>query len=162
MLVSSNLLRNSPNNNTARLKAWKLTFTSLGIDIRDFNQSFIQTIFPSYAGEQLDWFNYLDSHSEDDPRLRQLDYDIMFALDALGGNRAFFETEGGYLGYCPIRTAPGDQVYGLCGSSSPVILRQAEEYHINVGTCYVAGLINGEASAFLELDGRKVKRLCLR
>jgi hypothetical protein len=162
ILVSSNLLQNSLNNNTARLKAWELTFASLGIDIWDFDQSFIQTIFPGYAGEQLDWFNYLDSHSEDDPRLRQLDYDTMFALDALGGNRAFFKTEGGYLGYCPIRTAPGDQVYVLCGSSSLVILRQVEEYYVNVGTCFVAGLMNGEASVFLELDGRKVEKLCLR
>jgi Heterokaryon incompatibility protein (HET) len=161
MLVSSNLVQNSLKNNTARLKAWELTFASLGIDIWDFNQSFIQIIFPGYAGKQLDWFYYLDSHSEDDPRLRQLDFDTMFALDALDGNRAFFKTEGGYLGYCPIRTAPGDQVYVLCGSSSPVILRQVEEYYVNVGTCYVAGLMNGEASVFLELDGRKVERLCL-
>jgi hypothetical protein len=86
----------------------------------------------------------------------------MFALNALDGNRAFFKTEGGYLGYCPIRTAPGDQVYVLCSSSSPVILKEVKEYYVHVKTCCVAGLMNGEAFVFLELNGRKDERLCLR
>jgi hypothetical protein len=86
----------------------------------------------------------------------------MFALNALNRNRAFFKTEGGYLGYCLIGTAPGDQVYVLCSSSSPVILKEVKEYYVHVRTCYVTGLMNGEAFVFLELNGRKVERLCLR
>lgn len=67
-----------------------------------------------------------------------------------------FEFEGGYLGSAPQDVEIGDVVCVLNGSQYPVILRPLpDDLFEFVGTCFVLGLMKGEARAFLS-TGRRV------
>ncbi|KAH8602924.1 heterokaryon incompatibility protein-domain-containing protein [Bisporella sp. PMI_857] len=62
--------------------------------------------------------------------------------------RAFFTTDNGYIGLCPVASQPGDQVIVALGADNPLILRLAngsEHYHQVVGECYLHGMMHGEA-----------------
>jgi hypothetical protein len=61
--------------------------------------------------------------------------------------RVFATTSLGYIGAFPERAQVGDQVCVALGSSTPLLLRpiSGEKHYRLVGSCYVAGLMNGEA-----------------
>ena len=60
--------------------------------------------------------------------------------------RSFFKTREGYIGLAPRNAQPEDQVCFLLGCSMPMLLRPTanSQYQV-VGSCYVHGLMNGEA-----------------
>jgi hypothetical protein len=56
----------------------------------------------------------------------------------------------------------GDLIAILKGCSVPVVLRRHEDYYIHIGTCFVPGLMKGEAQLLLN-DGRaKVEEIRIR
>lgn len=83
----------------------------------------------------------------------------------------FFITNEMSIGLGPTTTKVGDEVWIVCGGSLPLILRREEsetamngnlngngngddmeERHILVGTCYLDGIMDGEAAENLERD----------
>ena len=60
--------------------------------------------------------------------------------------RSFVTTCEGYMGLAPRNAQPGDQVCVLLGCDVPMLLRPAanSQYEV-VGSCYVHGLMDGEA-----------------
>lgn len=73
----------------------------------------------------------------------------------------FFLSLDGYLGFCPPKTLPTDEVYILKGCGTPVILRTVDNHCEFVGTCFMPDSINAEAKTFLECKKREVQSLCL-
>lgn len=61
-------------------------------------------------------------------------------------NRAVFITGSGHFGLGPYFAAQNDVVSVLYGSRFPVVLRPIGEDFIFLGTCYVDGIMHGEAS----------------
>lgn len=59
--------------------------------------------------------------------------------------RAFFITESGYMGLGPLGMRQGDIVSVILGASTPLLIRDENEYHRLVGQCFVWGLMDGEA-----------------
>jgi hypothetical protein len=64
--------------------------------------------------------------------------------NALRGHRIFYTKEG-YIGIGPPGVHEGDLVTVLHRINVPVLLREAESHFVLVGTCYVAGITDGEA-----------------
>jgi hypothetical protein len=80
---------------------------------------------------------------------RTLHWDIDTEIIRTYTSRKLFRTKAGYLGAA--RTVlPGDLVCILFGCNFPVLLRPKENYCVYVGPCYVVGLMNGEAMAYLK------------
>jgi hypothetical protein len=75
---------------------------------------------------------------------------------------SYFETEDGYLGLAPHGTLPGDIVGILKGYRAPVILRRRGDHYVFVGTCFVLGLMYGEARALAEEGRAKIDVFELR
>lgn len=65
----------------------------------------------------------------------------------------FFETSDGYLGLAPLSSCPGDIVCMIKWFGVPVILRGVGSHYAFIGSCFVLGLMNGEAAQIL--DSRK-------
>ena len=59
-------------------------------------------------------------------------------------------TRDGYIGMFPPRVVEDDIVCILKGSSVPTVLRKVGSHYIHVGTCFVAGLMNGEAEKLIQ------------
>ena len=80
---------------------------------------------------------------------RALIWDIDAEIIHTYTSRKLFRTKAGYLGAA--RTVlPGDLACILFGCNFPVLLRPKENYYIYVGPCYVVGLMDGEAMAYLK------------
>lgn len=43
----------------------------------------------------------------------------------------------------------GDFICTLLGCPFPVVLREIDGHFVNIGTCFILGLMNGEAAAML-------------
>jgi hypothetical protein len=54
-------------------------------------------------------------------------------------------TRKGYLGLVSDVTAVGDIISVFHGGDVPFVIRKAEEHHLLIGTCYVHGIMSGEA-----------------
>lgn len=64
-----------------------------------------------------------------------------------------FTTAYGRIGMGPAQLDVGDEVWVLSGTNLPVMLRPQEADHSShVGTCFVAGMMDGEVSGLLEQD----------
>jgi hypothetical protein len=64
-----------------------------------------------------------------------------------------FTTAYGRIGMGPAQLDVGDEVWVLSGTNIPVLLRPQEaDYSCHVGTCFVAGMMDGEVSSLLEQD----------
>jgi hypothetical protein len=61
-----------------------------------------------------------------------------------------FYTKKGYLGYRPKVLEEGDLICVFPNCRLPIALRKVEDYYHLVGTCFVLGLIDGEAAKILE------------
>lgn len=61
-------------------------------------------------------------------------------------NRSFIKTSEGYIGLASRHTQPGDLISVLLGCRTPMILRPTTDSRYQVvGSCYVHGLMDGEA-----------------
>jgi hypothetical protein len=65
-------------------------------------------------------------------------------------NRRLMTTTNGYLGLRPVKAEKGDIMCILLGSSRPIALGPSGERYLIVGDCYVHGIMEGEAMAWLE------------
>jgi hypothetical protein len=77
---------------------------------------------------------------------------MMFTAQALYGKK-LVTTENGYLGLGVNAIQPGDKVFILLGSKSPVALRPSPDGYKVVGEMYLQGVMNGEAMKWLEQGG---------
>lgn len=77
-------------------------------------------------------------------------------LEKIGAH--FLETEDGYLGIAPRGVLPGDSVVVVKGYRAPLILRRDGENHIFIGSCFVLGLMMGQARKWDEA-GKVVPKL---
>jgi hypothetical protein len=73
-----------------------------------------------------------------------------------------FYTPDGYVGCGPRYVLPGDKVCLLDKCSLPVILRSQGSGWVNVGTCYVYGLSDGEPAGMVESGALKVDNFRIR
>jgi hypothetical protein len=80
------------------------------------------------------------------------DYDQ--AIFAASHNRRFFTTQGGHVGVGPKVGESGDVVVILYGSRAPCVLRRRGEHYKFLGTCYVDGIMDGEAVHQHRAEGR--------
>jgi len=69
----------------------------------------------------------------------------------------FAETQNGYIGLFPPLVTKGDILCILKGCSVPVVLRKTGSQYVHVGTCYVAGLMNGEAKGLVTTSQVKIE-----
>ena len=65
-------------------------------------------------------------------------------------HRKLLTTKGGYLVLGPESAQSGDTIAVLFGCQVPVIVRQHADHYEFIGTCYVHGIMQGEA--LVELD----------
>lgn len=89
------------------------------------------------------------SRSEEEVSAVTAEWSRTFVQQAVPRKSRLFEFEGGYLGLAFQDVAIGDVVCVVNGSQYPVILRKLQNYLFEfVGTCFVLGLMKGEARAF--------------
>lgn len=99
------------------------------------------------------------SRDEDELFAMTLEWSRTLSEQGVPKASRLFEFEGGYLGLGLQDVEIGDVVCVLNGSQYPVILRPLEDDLFEViGTCFVLGLMKGEAQAFLS-TGRRVFHL---
>jgi hypothetical protein len=72
-----------------------------------------------------------------------------------------FQTSGGYLGLSGKIMLAEDIICVVQGCTYPVILRKIEDYDVNVGTCYVLSLMQGEAAELLETSEKQFRRFTI-
>jgi len=144
------------------IDATSYNFMSSDFGSKYFNHALVQGFFPEFNGPSRNWWYELMrvDDSKADAALANLTLDL--AAHTVSRNR-FFETEDGHLGLCPPEAISGDLVYMVHGCESPVILRKAGNgvHYVVVGTCHIAGLMNGEAVEYLK-SGKQYERLYLR
>lgn len=69
-----------------------------------------------------------------------------YALGMMLYYAALVTSKAGYLGWGPPGMQKEDLVCVLYGCAMPVILRKVDDHHyIHIGSCWVLGLMNGEA-----------------
>jgi hypothetical protein len=94
----------------------------------------------------------LDGHyNEDTLKKSRYDHALYVAMRA----RRFFVTKAGSMGLGTPTMEAGDIVAVLYGCGLPVVLRAHGEYHTVLGTCYVDGIMDGEAVRKFHAQGRK-------
>jgi hypothetical protein len=72
------------------------------------------------------------------------------------------ETDDGYLGLAPKGTLPGDKIAILKDCPVPMVLRKVENYYVNIGSCYIVGLMEGEAAAWVANGRPIVEQISIR
>ncbi|XWW99289.1 hypothetical protein V2A60_007298 [Cordyceps javanica] len=77
-------------------------------------------------------------------------------IQGLAHYHCIFSTEDGYIGLCPKNSKVDDLVCVLAGCRMPVVLRRQDTHYLHVGTCFVLGLMDGEAA---ELVGNSKRRM---
>jgi len=75
-----------------------------------------------------------------------------------GDHARLFETDRGYVGLGPCYVQAGDTVAILKGLDAAVLLRKQGDKWLNVGICFVEGLMKGEAREFLAGGKAKIQR----
>jgi hypothetical protein len=84
-------------------------------------------------------------------------------------SRCIITSERGYIGLAPLKTEKGDELCILQDCGVPVVLRrasqqgqavgEANEQYTLVGTTYIVGLMNGEASEYVKSGDAVVKMI---
>ncbi|CAK4034187.1 Hypothetical predicted protein [Lecanosticta acicola] len=76
----------------------------------------------------------------------------MLSQNIAAMRRRLCTTKQGYIGLCPERAIPGDEIYALYGGPAPMFLRHCGSsedgevtYHFALGHGYLHGLMDGEA-----------------
>jgi hypothetical protein len=123
-----------------------------------YPESFFDIFFP---GESFDRDEFLAN-------LKNVDYwikDWPAILRSVQFTQTYFpytDIEHGYFGLTPRFSRPGDLIAILNGCNVPVVLRKHEDNYIHIGTCFVPGLMEGEAQVLLDNGRAKVERIRIR
>lgn len=72
------------------------------------------------------------------------------------------QTENGYIGIFPPLVEQDDIIWVLNGSAVPVVLRKVGEYYVHVGTCFVPGLMQGEAADLIKTGKASIEEIEIR
>jgi len=75
----------------------------------------------------------------------------------LAGGKLFFLTDDRYMGLAPLDTIEGDRVCVILGCSVPFIVRPTADGWIQVGECYVHGLMEGEAMDMEDIEIQDIR-----
>jgi hypothetical protein len=106
----------------------------------------VNASFNLFGRKFKDFFPETIDLAEDFPTLA---LQMMFAAQGFF-RRKLVTTRNGYLGLGVEAVQPGDNIFILLGSKSPVALRQSPDGYKVVGEIYVHGVMNGEAMKWLE------------
>jgi len=132
--------------------------SSLGIGHTNFDETFIKSFYPEYTGLLRNWNDVCKSDSTSyRPDISVI---IMLYFQSRLPKSRFFETGVGYFGLYSPKVIPGDLVYVIRGCESPVIPRKVDDYFVHVATCFVSGLMEGEAATLVK-SGEKKSRICV-
>ncbi|KAF2110990.1 heterokaryon incompatibility protein-domain-containing protein [Lophiotrema nucula] len=83
---------------------------------------------------------------------------IQVMIENVFGYRIGF-TKGGRLGLFPRDIAEEDEVFLLKGCDAPLVLRKEGDHYVNVGSCFLADLINDDGTIINEQDHGQVKMI---
>jgi len=105
----------------------------------------------------------IDPSSMDTPMVffKDMQRNLRFQLKAIHGFRIGL-THDGYTGVFPPCMEKDDIVCVLKHSSVPVLLRKVDNHYEHVGTCFVPGLMNGEAARYLFQGRTSIETLEIR
>jgi hypothetical protein len=109
----------------------------------DFAPSFCKNFLSGLSTYVDSWTSAEDAISSSD-NLNGL-ITAMLVLSVENSDKRFFETSDGLLGLGPRGMEETDFVAVLSGFKMPVILREVDSHYQFVGSCFVLGLMNGEA-----------------
>jgi hypothetical protein len=76
--------------------------------------------------------------------------------------RKIVATSNEYLALVPKEAKEGDLVCILMGGKTPFVLRSAGDYYQIVGSCYVDGIMNGEAMSMLDTEKVLLQRFSIQ
>jgi hypothetical protein len=110
---------------------------------------FLKLFFDENALENSFDSNYAkDMKKEDDfPELPEsLCYDLAASCIKHFQHSRHFYTKKGYLGFGPKWVQEGDLVCVLQNCRVPVLLRKVDDHYEFISTCFVLGLMDGEAA----------------
>jgi len=88
--------------------------------------------------------------------------DLMAELELGQISHRLIETDDGYLGLAPKGTLPGDKIVILKDCPVPMVLRKVANYYLNIGSCFIAGLMEGEAAAWVANEIATVEQISIR
>jgi hypothetical protein len=71
------------------------------------------------------------------------------------------QTSDGYIGIFPPKAAVGDIVAVVEDCQTPILLRKTAAYYNHVGTCFVAGLMDGEAAGLVHFGEKMVEDITI-
>jgi len=87
---------------------------------------------------------------------------LMAELELGQNSHRLIETDDGYLGLAPKGTLPGDKIVILKDCPVPMVLRKVANYYLNIGSCFIAGLMEGEAAAWVANERATVEQISIR
>lgn len=90
-----------------------------------------------------------------------LNTDAMERAERFGWSRRLITTTNGFVGIAPEPSQPGDLVCVMLGCSVPIVLRPQKELYTVVGSCYVHGLMEGEAIEWQRTGEREFEDITL-
>ena len=147
-------------------------FLPLGLssDGPSFPASFQQLLYPSCQFLEENLPNLATDYRYSEGPLADASRNVLRKIVQYRDTFRFVETAGGYLGLAPDGVKVGDRVCVLKGCDTPILLRkmgegdnvQDEEGYVHVGTCFVLGLMSGEARGMFERGQVKVQRFKIR
>jgi hypothetical protein len=123
-----------------------------------FPESFFDIFFP---GESFDKDEFLANFNNTDYWMRN----ASAIFQNVKSTQIYFryaEIEHGYFGLTPRFSRPGDLIAILKGCNVPVVLRKHEDHYTLVGTCFVPGLMEGEAQVLLSSGRATVEEIQIR
>lgn len=106
---------------------------------------------------QLQWPPWYDQKSGE----TFCNYYISQAQKVTNSNILFY-TEKGYMGLAQPGAQVGDEICIPFGCPLPLIIRRVENYHINLGGCYVYGMMKGEMIEEMEAGNIKTETFHFR
>lgn len=126
----------------------KKHFNTLNIQWSLFNETFEKAI--GYTGASRNWQDafILDLVQATKRFFEEGLHSFADTLNELAQTR-FFEIEGDYLGFSPLKILERDSRYVIHGCGYPVILWKRGSHFVFIGVCYVFGLMGGEAGEFV-------------
>jgi hypothetical protein len=134
-------------------------FGYLGLDSKggvadDFWDSLFQHELPPREDGDLPFTRYESFVNIASERLMAIkSFDMMSKKNG----ETIFRTIDGHLGSTFGEILPGDLICVLYGCNLPVVLRKVDDHFLNIGTCFVLGLMDGEAIKDIEYGKLGVK-----
>ena len=134
-------------------------FQLLGLSTGNgFPESFEEKVFPGCDFLKSGLPNLSTEFASTEGSLVDATRNVMQTVVRYKDAFRFIETSVGYLGLAPNGAAIGDVLCVLKGCDTPVVLRKVNEHYVHVGTCFVLGLMDGEAAELLKTGRAKVQR----